>query len=242
MKPSTLIPGILSWQRVNRRMALPGEMQQQYHPDADDTEAGRYRMICDTARPSRHSYEESCHSATRRHRNHTSHSKKRRCRPEQQIEQCPTDVLEVDPTTLALVEQYVRQAAFEVQMSATEAQAVQLKLAESHAEVTALLTTTQNSVCREREQVELSNQLRSQLEARWTELHASAVAATEITRNEATEKCQLVATQCHEMMQKVAHEADALVREANRRTQEQIEGCAKIEMAYEELLPGIKNT
>ncbi len=129
MKPSTLMPGILSWQRVNRRMALPGEMQQQHHPDADDTEAGRCRMICDTARPSRHSYEESSHSASRRHRSHTSHSKKRRCRTDQQIEQYSTEVLEVDPTTLALVEQYVRQAAFEVQVSATEAQAVQLKLA-----------------------------------------------------------------------------------------------------------------
>ncbi len=215
-------------------MALP-------ETSAGEPEDGNHQMICDAVRPSRHLHAASSNSAPRRsHRIHTSQPRKRHCATDPPQDQYSTEMVEVDPCTLAMVEQYMQQAAFAVQVSAGEAQTVQLKLAESHAEVTALLATTQASVCREQEQVAVSSQLRSQLEMQWTELNATAVAATESARNEATEKCQVIAGQCQQMMQQIALEADALVLEANRRTKEQVDGYSKIEEAYKALLPEIQ--
>ncbi len=180
MATSTLTPVTRSFRSERQVNAVPGETGGATEPDDDS------RQMADTAivhHSSRRASTGSTNGQTphhgRHHRRSGSHSRKRVKRPERSPDAAPLEIADVDPEVLALLETQMKEAAYAVQMSVSEAAALQARLVESHTEVSSLLHTCQATAEREMEQTADMTQLKAQLEAQWLELSTAAANESE---------------------------------------------------------------
>ncbi len=132
MATSTLSPVTQSFRSDRRMNALPVETAGATEPDDDS------RQMVDTAtvhHSSRRVSTDSIHGRTHhrgRHGRSGSQTRKRVKRHDRSPDEAPLEIADVDPQILALMETQMKQASYAVQVSVSEAAALQTRLADSH--------------------------------------------------------------------------------------------------------------
>ncbi len=219
---STLSPLTRTFRTSRQLNAVPGETGGAAEP-ADDI-----RPMTDTA-TTRHSLrrvstgsrnsQAAHHERQRIHERGGSKGRRRAKRPERPPDVASQAIGEVDPHISAVLANQMKEASWAVHMSVSEAAALQSRLADSHTEVSALLHTCQATAEREIEQATEMATLKVQLQTQATALIAAASYEAKAMEAAAAQQCRELATQCEQLVLRIAAEADTRLLAANALTQ-----------------------